>query len=216
MLKALAIKELRESAGIVALAALALIYALTELTGMRVLPWEARGTRHYPFVYDAVTFYLTWCIGAMAIALGLKQTAWEARQGTFFFLLHRPLSRERVFAGKLAVGLSWVIVLSAAYLLIYAWWASTTGHVPAPFDWSMTIPAWRQWVAMPLVYFGAFLSGIRPARWWGTRLVPLAAAILAAVVAASMPWFWLTLLVTLIFTAPAIVAIFYYIRVRDY
>jgi ABC-2 family transporter protein len=216
MLKALVVKELRESAGVVALSALAMVYALTELTGIRVLPWESRGITNFPFVYDAVGFYLSTCIGGMAIALGLKQTAWEARQGTFFFLLHRPVSRERVFVGKLAVGLIWVIILSATYLLIYAWWASTAGHVPAPFDWSMTIPAWQQWVALPLVYLGAFLSGIRPARWWGTRLAPLAAAILAAIVAASLPWFWLTLLVAIIFSLPMIVAIFHYMRQRDY
>ena len=40
----------------------------------------------------------------------------------------------------------------------------------------MTIPVWLTWLAVGLVYLGAFLSGIRPAAWWGTRLMPLAGA----------------------------------------
>ena len=40
----------------------------------------------------------------------------------------------------------------------------------------MTAWAWQLWLCMPLVYLGAFLSGIRPARWFGTRLMPLVAA----------------------------------------
>ncbi len=216
MLKALVIKELRESAGIIALSILAMIYALSELTGTRMLPWQARGTYGFPFVYDGLEFYLSVCIGGMATALGLKQTAWEERQGTFFFLLHRPVSRGRVFESKLAVGVGWVVGLSTLFVLVYAWWASRPGSVAAPFEWSMTIPAWRQWVAMPLIYLGAFLSGIRPARWWGTRLAPLAAAILIAAIAVNLPWFWLALLLVVVSSVLFIAAIFFYVQVRDY
>jgi hypothetical protein len=216
MFKALVIKELRESAGIIVLAVLAMIYALSELTGTRVLPWQARGSNGFPFVYDGLAFYLTVCIGGMGAALGLKQTAYEERQGTFFFLLHRPVSRGRVFESKLVVGLTWVVGLSTLFLLAYAWWASRPGSVAAPFEWSMTIPAWRQWVAMPLIYLGAFLSGIRPARWWGTRLAPLAAAMMTALIVANVPWFWLALLLALVFSVPFVAAIFFYMQVRDY
>ena len=37
----------------------------------------------------------------------------------------------------------------------------------------MTVPAFQIWLLMPLVYLGAFASGIRPARWFGSRLLPL-------------------------------------------
>jgi hypothetical protein len=216
MLKALVIKELRESVGIVALAALALVYALTEMTGARILPWHESRISSFPFVYDMTNTYLAFFVGGLAIALGLKQTAWEERQGTFFFLLHRPVNRRRVFVGKLAVGIAWTLMLSAIFILLYAWWAATPGHIAAPFEWSMTVPAWKAWAAMPVLYLGAFLSGVRPARWWGTRLAPLAAGILATIVAASMPWFWLTLLLSAVFSALLVIAIFHYMRVRDY
>jgi hypothetical protein len=216
MFKALVVKELRESAGLVALAALGLVYAYTELTGMRVLPWQSNSIYHYPFVYDTTGSYLSLCVGGLAIVLGLKQTAWEARQGTFFFLLHRPVSRERIFRSKLAVGLVWVLSTSAIFILMYTWWAATPGHVAAPFEWSMTEPTWQVWASLPILYFGGFISGIRPGRWWGTRLVPVAAAIVAAVVAANMPWLWLTVLLSIVFSALFIVGIFYYVRARDY
>jgi hypothetical protein len=216
MLKALVIKELRESAGLVALAALGLVYAYTEATGMRVLPWQSNTIYHYPFVYDSTGTNLSMFVGGLAIALGLKQTAWEGRQGTFFFLLHRPVSRARIFLSKLAVGLIWVLATSAIFILLYAWWAATPGHVAAPFEWSMTKPAWQVWASLPVLYFGGFLSGIRPARWWGTRLVPVAAAIIAAVVASNMPWFRLTVVLSIVFSALTIIGIFYYVRARDY
>jgi hypothetical protein len=31
-----------------------------------------------------------------------------------------------------------------------------------------------------------------------------------------MPWFWLTVLLSVLFSAIGVVAIFYYLRVRDY
>ena len=35
----------------------------------------------------------------------------------------------------------------------------------------MTGPAFQVWLLMPLAYLGAFASGIRPARWFGSRLL---------------------------------------------
>ena len=40
----------------------------------------------------------------------------------------------------------------------------------------MTEPVWRIWLAMLLVYLGAFTSGVRPAAWLGSRLWPLVAS----------------------------------------
>jgi hypothetical protein len=163
-----------------------------------------------------LSFYLWLCIGGLAIALGMRQTAWELGQGTYYFLLHRPVSRYRVFISKLAVGLISVLVSSLVLITIYAWWAATPGHVAAPFDWSMTFPAWQNWIALPLLYLGAFLSGIRPGKWFGSRLLPLAAAILVAMLATSVPWIWLTLAIVLAASALFVVGIIYYVRRRDY
>lgn len=216
MLKTLVIKELRESAGIVVLAALAVVYALSELTGLQLLRWGGRSLNTYPFIYDVLPFYLSLCIGALGVALGMKQTAWELGQGTYFFLFHRPISRTRLFACKLAVGVAWVLLLSAILILLYAWWVATPGHITGPFFWSMTGPAWQLWVALPVVYLGAFLSGIRPGSWYGSRLVPLVAAIAIAALAANMPWLWLSALICAVAALLFVACIFYYVRQRDY
>ena len=42
----------------------------------------------------------------------------------------------------------------------------------------MTGPMVHIWLCMPLVYLGAFASGIRPARWFGSRLFPLVAVVI--------------------------------------
>jgi len=47
----------------------------------------------------------------------------------------------------------------------------------------MTLDAWKLSVALIALYLGAFLAGIRPGRWVGTRLLPLAGvAILVALI----------------------------------
>jgi hypothetical protein len=216
MLKALVVKELRESAGILALATIAAIYALGDLTATPVVPWQNNRLYHYPFVLDDLFFYFGLVVGGLAIALGLRQTAWELGQGTYFFLLHRPIDRSRIFGVKLLIGASIVLFFSAAIILIYSVWAATPGHVRAPVEWSMTIPAWIRWVGILPVYIGAFLSGIRPARWFGTRLIPLLAGVGATVVANMMPWFWASATISIIATAFGLVSIFYYVRARDY
>ena len=65
------------------------------------------------------------------------------------------------------------------------------GTHPGPFEWSMTGPALRIWLIMPLVYLGAFASGIRPARWFGSRLLPLFSVSVPAILAYAVPFWWL-------------------------
>jgi hypothetical protein len=216
MLKALVIKELRESAGLIALAVIGAAYALGEMTGTPVMPWQSSHSYAFPFVSDWSIYYLWLVGGGLAILLGLRQTAWELGQGTYFFLLHRPIGRSRIFGLKLLIGGSLAMIFSAAFILIYAWWAMTPGHVPAPQEWRMTTSVWIRWVAILPLYVGAFLSGIRPGRWFGSRLIPLVAAIGVAVLVNVIPWFWVALCFSLAGTAFGLVSIFYYVQSRDY
>jgi hypothetical protein len=216
MHKALVIKELRESAGIMALAVIGLAYLLAELTATPIVPWQSRWVYTLPFVRDGLSSYLWLLGGGLAIALGFRQTAWELSHGTYFFLLHRPISRRAVFGVKLLVGLALLMLVSGLLVALLAWWASTPGHFDAPFFLSMTIPAWQQWIALPPIYLGAFLAGIRPGRWFGSRLVPLVAGMLVAAAAANMPWFWTSAAFSLVGSGLFVVAIFYYVQSRDY
>jgi hypothetical protein len=216
MLKALVTKELREAAGLVALAVLGALYALGELTATPVVPWQGNTLYAYPFVGDSLYFYIWLVAGGLAIALGLRQTAWELGQGTYSFLLHRPVRRSRIFGLKLLIGGSLAMLFSALLILIYAWWAATPGHFAAPFEWSMTRSAWIQWIALLPLYIGAFLSGIRPGLWYGTRLIPLIAGVGMALLANTMPWFWAAFAISLVATVFGLVTIFFYVSQRDF
>jgi hypothetical protein len=216
MLTALVIKELRETAGLVALAVIGAIYMFGELTATPVVPWQSGTLYTYPFIGDRLGFYFCIVAGGLAVALGLRQTAWELGQGTYFFLLHRPLPRTRVFGLKLLVGGGLVLTFAALLILVYAFWAAAPGHIPAPFDWRMTQSAWTLWLTIPLIYIGAFLSGIRPAHWFGTRLAPLLAAIGLAVALTFVPWFWLAAAISILGSVLGLVSVFYYAQARDY
>jgi hypothetical protein len=217
MLKSLAIKELRESAGIVVIALLAVAYVLSLLTGVRLMPpFFLSPTGNFPFIYDGFATAFVLVIGALAIGLGLKQSVGESRRGTYYFLLHQPARRTSIFGTKLLVGIAAVLIVGALLILVYALWSATPGHASAPFYWSMTSWAWQAWFSMPLLYLGAFLSGIRPARWFGTRLMPLVAAGFTVFLIAMISQIWLAFAAAVASAVLLVVCIIYYAEYRDY
>jgi hypothetical protein len=169
--------------------------------GYSVVPFSsARGNvQEIPFLDSSFLTSFCFVSVALAVALGLRQTAVESGRGTWLFLLHRPASLRSVLAAKLAVGVGLYLACGLVAILSYAAWAAMPGKHPSPFFWWMTADAWRAWGAITLVYLGAFLAGIRPARWFGTRLLPLAAAGPLAVVAAVPAFMFWSLLGTAVF-----------------
>jgi hypothetical protein len=216
MLKSLMVKELRESAGVVALAVLAALFAVANLAGLSLLPiFQSNGANGIPFVSDSFSFYLTLIAGGLAVALGLKQSAWEFGSDTYYFLLHRPIRRASVFWVKLVVGCIIVLGLGALMILGYSLWASS-GRIGAPFFWSMTIPTWQWLLCLSLIYLTSFLSGIRPARWFGTRLAPAIAGLAVVFFIDATLYRWLVPIVVVLCAYVVLTAIFYYVRQRDY
>jgi hypothetical protein len=118
---------------------------------------------------------------------------------------------------KLLIGAGLYLVCGALPILAYAWWALTPGKHASPFYWSMTLPAWKIWITMTGVYLGAFLSGIRPARWIGTRLLPLAAAGVLVFLIQFVPIWWILGLACIALLDAVLVAnVFFVIETRDY
>ncbi len=194
MIRALVVKELRENWGFVVVALLLYGWALSTLTAWGPLNisflfvWSDRAG--IPFVTPSFIKLFIVVTGLFALTLGLTQAVRETRQGTYLFLLHRPWPRRAVFLTKLAVGGALIMTCAVIPILALAWWSATPGNVPAPFEWSMTGPAWRLWISMPLVYLGAFLSGLRPARWYGTRLLPLLSSVAGVLIFYLAPLTW--------------------------
>ena len=54
--------------------------------------------------------------------------------------------------------------------------------------WSMTATSWLSWLAMTTVYAAAFLTGLRDARWIGSRLFPLVSVVLPLIIITETSW----------------------------
>jgi hypothetical protein len=217
---ALAFKELRELRGIAAVALACYVALVANLMGAKVLdmvPGVPRGTGEVPFTGTEFRTPFTLVSVVFALAVGFRQSAVESSRGTFLFLLHRPLPRSEIMLIKLATGLGIFLVCASVPILMYGVWAATPGLHASPFEWSMTAPAWRAVLFVGLVYLGAFLSGLRPASWFGTRLLPLGAVTLAFLILNSLPLKWyLGLLGAAVLYAVLIANVCYVARERDY
>ena len=162
MYKALAIKELRETAWLAALALVAYTLILFKLTGYDLWGrWEPVSS--VPFDDGKITFWSGVVAALFGMVLGIRQTWWESLRGTSVFLLHRPISRRALIATKLIMGGLLFLVATGLPLVIYSLWAAQPGTHASPFFWSMTGTCWWFWFAFPMVYAAAFLTGLRDA-----------------------------------------------------
>jgi len=80
------------------------------------------------------------------------------------------------------------LIVMAVPILLHAWRAATPGNYASPFYWSMTAYMWHLWLSLVVLYLGSFLSGIRPGRWFGTRLLPLVSASFIVFLLQGLPW----------------------------
>jgi len=192
MVLALVKKELHETRAFAALALVFFLVYLSDLTGkgnpwlswlLDYVPGMGGTPSEVPFVQDNFESMLFFIGGALAIALGFRQSAWEPSQGTALYLLHLPMCRRAIIVTKLMTGIGLLLFCTLLPIVSYAIWAALPRMHAGPFEWSMTGPAFRTWLTLPLVYLGSFASGIRPARWFGSRLLPLFSFAVPAILA---------------------------------
>jgi hypothetical protein len=216
MYRAIVIKELRETAWIVLLAAGAFAYSMLSLVGYGLLTGSSARVTSIPFVDGRFLTDFEEIAAAFAIVLALRQSAWESLRGTSVFLLWRPMARGRIFAVKMTVGLGLLLGTSGLALLAYALWAATPGKHASPFYWSMTIDSAAMWLTMTAVYLGGFAAGIRPGRLFGSRPLPLIAAVVPfAIASIGLPPL-LRIATVLAVDGLGLAAIHYVVRSRDY
>src|SRR5262245_52080769 len=186
MTGALVYKEFRETLPLAALGLAALLLVALDPMGYSPIPnlltYQQPGRIPFIGYDDTFSEQFKMAAGGLALGLGFWQSLGDFWGDAQLFVLHRPVSRRRVYATKLIVGLATYILCGLAPILLYACWAATPGTHASPFEWSMTKGAWLTWLSLATLYLGAFLSGIRPAAWLGTRLAPLAAAAVVLVV----------------------------------
>jgi hypothetical protein len=109
------------------------------------------------------------------LALGLLQTLLEERGGTYPFVLAKPVDKTKVVGSKLVVGAVLYLIATGLPFSWAIYWTSVPGHFASPYRFYMSFPGWITIEIGFLYYLGAFLTGVRPARWHGSRLVGLAA-----------------------------------------
>jgi ABC-type transport system involved in multi-copper enzyme maturation permease subunit len=221
MWKAIVLKELRGVMPIACLAAIAYLACVANMIGYPVFfgIMEINTNDIIPFFNDSFVNDIM-CLGMVfAVALGFWQTVSENHRGTWLFLLHRPMSARKIIGAKLVVGAVVYLVVTAIAILIYAAWAAKPGHHASSFGWWMTKETWYYAFLMLLGYFGAFLSGIRPGRWFGTRLLPLIAAGIVGMIIAQEStlqyWVW-GMFFTVLAIIFSVIVIFHVSRTRDF
>lgn len=170
-----------------------------------------------PFIDDWLPTWMLVIGSVAAVGLGFWQISAELSRGTFLFLLHRPVDRTAIFTIKLLVGIGLTLLIAGLPLLGYSWWAASPGTHASPFFWSMTTGMWLGWFGVPLFYLGAFLSGLRPGRWLGSRAFPLGASLLAFVMVFALG-FWpvIALVATLLLEACFLLCICFVAATRDF
>jgi ABC-type transport system involved in multi-copper enzyme maturation permease subunit len=175
-------------------------------------------TPDVPFVQGNFVTMLFLIGAALAITLGFRQSAWEPSQGTALYLFHLPLGRRTIIVTKLLTGIGVLLVCTLLPIMVYATWAAMPGTHPGPFEWSMTGPALHVWLVMPLLYLGAFASGIGPGRWFGSRLLPLVSiAVPALFLSVAEPYWWLIAFPLLLLVAAVLVSnILWVAETRDF
>lgn len=127
---------------------------------------------------------------AFAAALGFVQIFFEAKDDKRSVLLHRPLSRSRIFVAKAIAGVGlYLLALGVPFACLESWLA-TPGNIPAPYQWSTSLP-WLADILSGLVYyFAGMLVAQREARWYGSRCLALAAAFCCSYLVWTLNEFW--------------------------
>ncbi len=143
-----------------------------------------------PLLGQEILQFLPMFCAVFGALLGALQGWREHRQGLWEFLVHRPTTPERIFLTKAIGGLSCYAGGVGVPLLFYLGWVVAPGNVPAPFEPGMLLPVAGSFLLGGCCYFAGMLAIIRQARWYASKLVPLAAAFVAFGLSIFMPEFW--------------------------
>jgi hypothetical protein len=176
-MKAMIWKEAREHFLWAILAALGL--TIMTVTSLATISSDMQGSMRPPqmgHLFESLPIIAPLFAGV----LGLLQILPELRRDQWAFLIHRPASRTQLFFGKAAAGLGLYFLAMGLPCLGALLWLATPGNVAAPFSWNMSLPLVADILSGLVFYFAAMLVALRPARWYGSRALPLGAAVICA------------------------------------
>lgn len=182
--------------------------ALLALSLMTAYMASSGGSDNYNYNYGDSGSVLNHVSGLMifvapllATVLGLLQVGSELRRDQWAFLVHRPTTRSTIFWGKAWAGIALYLLATGLPMLGLGVWLATPGHVAAPFHPGMMQPVVADILAGLVFYFAGMLTAIRTARWYGSRALGIAAAVVCVMMEAAVSEFWQALAIIAIFVA---------------
>jgi hypothetical protein len=113
----------------------------------------------------------------LGLALGILQTLPEIRRGAWANLVHRPISRSQIFWGKAIAGIGSHALLIGGPFVVFALWTALQADA-GPFTAKVLYPGIIDLLSGSMYWFAGALIGLRPVRFYGSRLLPLFAAVL--------------------------------------
>ncbi|MBC7820749.1 MAG: hypothetical protein IAG10_28015 [Planctomycetaceae bacterium] len=178
-------KELRSAAWVVGLGLFAYVWLLAEMSGYSQIigRWNQS---HQRLALGVIWFgFVT---AGFAGLLGLVMASDDSLRGTWQFVLFRPISRRRYIVTKLLTGAVLVVLTPLVPVTLFLEWEYGSGRLGVPWDvTAWQIPAEAIGWSVP-IFLSGFLSSIRVASWWWSRLWPLVTTCVLGM------WFWLACL----------------------
>jgi ABC-type transport system involved in multi-copper enzyme maturation permease subunit len=214
-MKALILKELRENLKLAALglfifALILVLFAINHLQMMKSLAAGAPPQSYtimQPLASPGFWSMTGFFCAIYAAVLGWFQIHNERHRDLWAFLVHRPATRTEIFLGKTIAGLILYLLAFILPLTGYAIWALVPGNVAAPFEWIMLQPIAAQFLAGIVYYFAGMLTGLRQARWYGSRALGLGAALIVSMSLVSENRLWQSLSIILICSVLLVIAV---------
>ena len=111
----------------------------------------------------------------LGLAVGVRQFWMPHFLKTWAFTLHRSTSRGDALLAKFAVAVAALLGVAVVWTVLYAY-AGREGLFPLPPRAATLAEGWIYVLLGLLVYLGTALSGLTAARWYTTKIFPLASA----------------------------------------
>lgn len=213
MFKSMLKKEATELAAPFAVAVIALgTLVVNGVFDRRRLPrgeWMLDDDFVYPFLIISL---------CLAAAMGLVQSLSEDVQGTWRYVLSFPGGWRRILKLKLACGFTVWLCWGCVVIALCFLGMSCELHSPAsgPLQ-ELFDPVLRILVCVPVVYLGTFLTALRRANWFFSRLMPALGVLACWFILPYLPAWWIVApLVTAGLGAVLIMLMFYVASSRDF
>lgn len=208
-MKTLIWKELRENLKVALLGLALLTFILVEnyrdAAGMYAELAKGQGNWNIasaePLLSGSVTTSVGFIAALLGAVLGWLQIHNERHRDLWAFLVHRPLSRSKIFAAKATAGLALYTAAAGLPVLGFIGMVWMPGHIAAPFEWAMVLPILAFFLSGYVYYFAGMLTSLRQARWYASRGLGLGAALVVSLGLSNAPEFGRVLVFLLAGTA---------------